>query len=84
MTVPIVCSGGTDATAEDRSLERVTDLLNRPLAPDFIGFGRQSIADPLFPRKTRDGDKESVRRCKKCNSCANLVFENKSVSCCVY
>jgi 2,4-dienoyl-CoA reductase-like NADH-dependent reductase (Old Yellow Enzyme family) len=81
---PVVCSGGTDATAGEGSLARVTDLLSRPLAPDFIGFGRQSVADPALPRKIMERRHDEVRWCRKCGGCTKLLFEQKPVRCRVH
>jgi 2,4-dienoyl-CoA reductase (NADPH2) len=36
---------------------------------DFVAMGRALIADPLLPRKLREGSAEDVRPCLACNRC---------------
>ena len=50
---------------------------------DFISFGRQSIADPDFPNKIREGRPEDIRRCLRCNECLGQVMDNCGISCAV-
>ncbi len=49
---------------------------------DFIGFGRQSFADPLFPRKLRSG--EPVDYCTACSGCTRLMVNQVHDGCVVY
>ncbi len=55
-------------------------------AADIKGMGRQSFADPLFPKKLFGGDEESIRWCRCCkrNGCATLLRSNKEVGCVVF
>jgi len=82
--LPVICSGGTDAIVEEKSLSRIYDLFAQRLAPDFIGFGRQSIADPLLPLKIKDDSIGKVRWCKKCSGCRELLHDQKIVFCKTY
>jgi 2,4-dienoyl-CoA reductase-like NADH-dependent reductase (Old Yellow Enzyme family) len=50
---------------------------------DFAGFGRQNLADPLFPRKAMDSP-ESIDRCTLCGGCSKLLKEQQPVRCTVY
>lgn len=50
-------------------IERMRRALQSRLAPDFVGFGRQAIADPLTPEKLRTGRLEEINWCKRCYSC---------------
>ncbi len=50
-------------------VEKMRYALQSRLAPDFVGFGRQAIADPLTPEKLRNGQFEQINWCKRCNSC---------------
>ena len=50
-------------------VEKMRHALQSRLAPDFVGFGRQAIADPLTPEKLRNGLFEEINWCKRCNSC---------------
>lgn len=53
-------------------LEKMRQVLQSQLAPDFVGFGRQAIADPAIPEKLRKGLVEEIDWCKRCNSCFRL------------
>jgi 2,4-dienoyl-CoA reductase-like NADH-dependent reductase (Old Yellow Enzyme family) len=53
-------------------VEKMRQALQSRLAPDFVGFGRQAIADPLTPVKIRKGLYEEINWCKRCNSCFRL------------
>ena len=50
-------------------VEKMRHALQSRLAPDFVGFGRQAIADPLTPEKLRNGLFEEINWCKRCNIC---------------
>jgi 2,4-dienoyl-CoA reductase-like NADH-dependent reductase (Old Yellow Enzyme family) len=50
-------------------VEKTRLALQARLAPDFVGFGRQAIADPLMPEKLRHNQFEEIKWCKRCNSC---------------
>jgi 2,4-dienoyl-CoA reductase-like NADH-dependent reductase (Old Yellow Enzyme family)/thioredoxin reductase len=69
---------------------RVNDpvLAERLLAEgqaDVIGMTRASIADPDFPRKTREGRLDEIRKCIGCNTCIERVIhdERKTPGCAV-
>ena len=53
-------------------VEKMRLALQSRLAADFVGFGRQAIADPLTPEKLRKGRLEEINWCKRCNSCFRL------------
>ncbi|WP_323172524.1 FAD-dependent oxidoreductase [Natrialba sp. PRR66] len=38
---------------------------------DMIGMARQSISDPHWPRKVKDGDVDRIRECIGCNICVS-------------
>ena len=56
------------------AVEKMRQALQSRLAPDFVGFGRQAIADPLTPEKLRNGLFEEINWCKRCNSCFRLKY----------
>jgi len=69
---------------------RVNDpvLAERLLAEgqaDLIGMTRASIADPEFPRKTRQGHLDQIRKCIGCNTCIGQMIheERKTPTCAV-
>ncbi|MEE8325414.1 MAG: hypothetical protein V3R58_00070, partial [candidate division NC10 bacterium] len=53
-------------------VEKMKEALQSRLAPDFVGFGRQAIADPLTPEKLRNSLLEEINWCRRCNSCFRL------------
>ncbi len=61
-------AGGGDPLAKMRV------ALESTPAPDFVGFGRQAVADPLTPRKLKEGRADEINWCKRCNGC---VVENR-------
>ena len=67
LTHPIINTG-------THSMESAVDLLKSGNA-DIIQFGRQSIADPQFANKLREGRREDVRPCIVCNEeCIGRIF----------
>ncbi len=50
---------------------------------DFVGFGRQSFADPEFPRKLAE-DSASVHWCTTCSGCSKLMAAGKHDGCVLY
>ncbi|MFQ3619949.1 MAG: NADH:flavin oxidoreductase [Spirochaetales bacterium] len=50
---------------------------------DFIGFGRQSFADPLFPKKLQEGI-NSVHWCTTCSGCSKLMAAGLHDGCVVF
>ena len=52
---------------------------------DFIGMGRQFIADPNWPNKVKSGRIDEIRKCISCNiGCAgNRIGSNRPIRCTV-
>jgi len=48
---------------------------------DMIAIGRQSIADPEFPRKVIAGQLDQVKWCHACDGCFELLARQKKVGC---
>jgi 2,4-dienoyl-CoA reductase-like NADH-dependent reductase (Old Yellow Enzyme family) len=66
----VIQSGFTSYLANNGNpVEKMRLALQTKLAPDFLGFGRQAIADPLTPEKLRNNRFEEIDWCKRCNSC---------------
>jgi 2,4-dienoyl-CoA reductase-like NADH-dependent reductase (Old Yellow Enzyme family) len=66
----VIQAGFTSCLANHGNpVERMRLALQKRLAPDFVGFGRQAIADPLTPQKLRNNQFEEINWCKRCNSC---------------
>ena len=67
LTKPIINTGA-------HSMESAVKLLKSGNA-DIIQFGRQSIADPQFANKLRQGRREDIRPCIVCNEeCIGRIF----------
>ncbi len=49
---------------------------------DFAGWGRQTLADPLFPKKLALG--QEVDYCKLCSGCSKLMIKQEEVGCIIY
>jgi len=66
----VIQAGFTSCLANHGNpVEKMRLALQSRLAPDFVGFGRQAIADPLTPQKLRKNRFEDINWCKRCNSC---------------
>ena len=48
---------------------------------DMIALGRQSIADPEFPRKVIAGKLDEVKWCHACDGCFELLARQQKVGC---
>ncbi|HWQ77835.1 MAG TPA: FAD-dependent oxidoreductase [Anaerovoracaceae bacterium] len=67
LTKPIINTG-------NHSMESAAALLKSGNA-DIVQFGRQSIADPQFANKLKEGRREDVRPCIICNEeCIGRIF----------
>ena len=67
LTHPIINTG-------NHSMESAVELIESGNA-DIAQFGRQSIADPQFANKLREGRREDVRPCIVCNEeCIGRIF----------
>lgn len=49
---------------------------------DFAGWGRQTLSDPLFPKRLALG--ESVDYCRLCSGCSKLMIKQEEVGCIFY
>jgi 2,4-dienoyl-CoA reductase-like NADH-dependent reductase (Old Yellow Enzyme family) len=49
---------------------------------DFAGFGRQSLADPLFPEKLKRG--EAIDYCTACMGCGDLLDTQSTAGCIIH
>jgi 2,4-dienoyl-CoA reductase-like NADH-dependent reductase (Old Yellow Enzyme family) len=49
---------------------------------DFVGWGRQTLADPLFPKRVANDEK--VDYCKVCSGCSRLMIKQEKVKCIIY
>jgi dimethylglycine catabolism A len=73
-SVPVVAAGGVG------TFELAEEILRRGDA-DIVGAARQSLADPDWFLKTREGRGSEVRRCTYTNYCEALDQSHKQVTC---
>jgi len=48
---------------------------------DMIGLARQSFADPLLPKKLREGKEDEINWCTICDNCLELLIRQSQVGC---
>ncbi|MFP4006234.1 MAG: 2,4-dienoyl-CoA reductase [Candidatus Hadarchaeia archaeon] len=51
---------------------------------DMVAIGRQSLADPKFPKKLLYGDQEDINWCTTCDGCVELLIRQENVGCTVH
>ena len=51
---------------------------------DMIGLGRQSMADPLLPKKLSEGKESEIKWCTICDNCIELLIRQSKVGCSTY
>lgn len=51
---------------------------------DMIALGRQSLADPLLPKKYLDGKDDEIKWCTACDNCIEFLIRQKNVGCATY
>ncbi len=51
---------------------------------DMIGLGRQSLADPLLPKKLREGRESEINFCTTCDNCLELLIQQSPIGCATY
>ena len=51
---------------------------------DMLGLGRQSLADPLLPKKLREGKEEEIKWCTVCDNCIELLIQQSKIGCPTY
>ncbi len=51
---------------------------------DMVAIGRQSLADPLLPKKLEEGRSDDVDWCTACDNCLEFLIRQKNVGCATY
>ncbi len=51
---------------------------------DMIAIGRQSLADPLLPKKFQEGHSDEVDWCTLCDNCLEFLIRQEPVGCATY
>ena len=73
--------GSAYSTYKDEAPAVMEEMLSKDYV-DACGFGRQSFADPLTPKKIAAGEK--VNWCILCSGCAKLMIAQVNDGCIVY
>lgn len=73
--------GSAYTVLQEESLAAAEENLVRGDA-DFIGWGRQTLADPLFPSRVIGG--KDVDYCKLCSGCSKLMVKQEQVGCIIF
>ncbi len=73
--------GSAFTVLQEESLALAEENIERGYI-DFAGWGRQSLADPAFPQKVKDGT--AVDYCKMCSGCSALMVRQEPVHCVIY
>ncbi len=69
---------------EDSSLLHFGAKCIEDSVTDMIALGRQSFADPLLPKKLREGNEKDIKYCTVCDNCLELLIQQSKVGCCTY
>lgn len=51
---------------------------------DMVAVGRQSFADPMMPKKLKEGREKEIKWCTLCDNCLELLIRQKPIGCCTY
>jgi 2,4-dienoyl-CoA reductase-like NADH-dependent reductase (Old Yellow Enzyme family) len=74
LATPVVAAGGICEFAQAEAV-LATDQA------DFVASARQSLADPDWFQKIREGRGDEIRRCEFTNYCEALDQQHKQVTC---
>jgi len=77
-------NGILGAEPEKNSLLHWGDKFIREGKVDMVALGRQSLADPLLPRKLREGNEKDIKWCTLCDNCLELLIRQVEIGCCTY
>lgn len=77
VTIPVIASNRINSPD-------VGERLLADGAADFVSMARPLLADPEFPRKTREDRADQINSCIACNQvCLDYIFTDKTASCLV-
>jgi len=77
----MVVIGSAYSTYKEEAPVIMEEMLKKEYV-DACGFGRQSFADPLMPKKLAAG--ESINWCVLCSGCAKLMIAQMHDGCIIY
>ena len=73
--------GSAYSVLQERALPVAEEMLEKNYA-DFIGWGRQTLADPLMPAKLMNNEK--VDYCTACSGCSKMMIKQINVGCIIF
>lgn len=77
INIPIICVGKFREP-------QIAEAMLAAEKCDFIGIGRQSLADPLYPKKIMEGNTEDIRYCIGCQiGCLMRLKNDEPIACTV-
>jgi 2,4-dienoyl-CoA reductase-like NADH-dependent reductase (Old Yellow Enzyme family) len=75
VNIPVICPNIHDPRTGEKALkEGMTDM---------VSLSRGLLADPDWPNKARAANYDQIRKCIRCNSCLQHIFQDFSVRCAV-
>ena len=81
LKLPLRVMGSAYSLLKADSLLLAEEMISKSYT-DFVGYGRQSFADPLFPKKLMNG--EAVNYCTGCSGCSRLMAAQMNDGCVLY
>lgn len=78
---PMRVIGSAYSVLRQKALPLAREMLARGHA-DFVGWGRQTLSDPLMPRKLQRG--EPIDYCIACSGCSQMMVRQMCVGCIVF
>ncbi len=76
--------GSAYSALKENSFLHAADNIEKG-STDFAGYGRQSFADPLLPKKLRNNEKVNYcRACSGCTGCTELLINQLNDGCVIY
>ena len=73
--------GSAYSVMQERALPIACEMLEKGYA-DFIGWGRQTLADSLLPLKLMNSEK--VDYCTSCSGCSKMMIKQINVGCIIF
>lgn len=77
VNIPVICVGKFREP-------QIAEVMLAAEKCDFIGIGRQSLADPLYPKKIMEGKTDEIRYCIGCQiGCLMRLKNDEPIACTV-
>lgn len=73
--------GSAYSVLQDRAFAVAEEMLTKGYT-DFVGWGRQTLADPLTPKKIMNG--EAIDYCVTCSGCSKMMIKQMNVGCIMF